>query len=237
MEELYLVYENKGTLTIFRVLPRYIKGQKFSAKIIEENKSRSFAYSMMYGVYSDRESAEQLIAELKGSERTDPRTDDIEAELDKLRPKLEKLESQQRKLEERLEKKNATAERLYEKDELTDTQDEQLSKVETAIDEFVQKGMDASDANDALDEQIDKLEEELYAIEEILYQEKYDFWESKRKECIGKIESMDIEVRPETPKAPQKAEIKQSIPKPELNSKETTEAKGLFGRLWGIFKR
>lgn len=212
MEELYLVYENKGTLTIFPISPRYIKGQKFSAKIIEEKRSRSFAYSMMYGVFSNRKDAEKLIIELQKIKEPNPRIHKIETELAKLRPKLDHLEAQQEKLEEKIEKKQATEERLHEKEELTDTQYEQLKKIEIALDELGKKEDELSDAYDFLDAKIDTLEEEQWPLEVEANRIESEFWELKRKLCIEKIESMEIEVRPEIKKQKEKIDNLTTIP-------------------------
>lgn len=233
MNKLFLVYQNKGNLEVFEVAPRYIKGQKLSARIIEENKIRSFAFSMMYGVFADREAADNLIIELNRVRLPDPRLAKFESKIEKLQAKLDRNEDQQDRLEGRLEKKHATIERLQENENLTESQAEQLQKAETAVHELEEKATELDEAHYAMETQIKRLEQERGCIEEDSGNAEMDFWEAKLKLCAKEIQSMGIDVRPEQIKSSKKPAVASGNDCSRKSDAEGSTKGSFFSRLFG----
>lgn len=223
----FLVYDNKGTPTIFEIEPRYRKGKKLSAKVIETGKARSFAFSMALGLFDSKAEAESLLSDFaKINEIADANTikaDKIREKANKLQEKIDKLNGQLERLEERIEKKDETYGNLEEKVELTATQEERFEKLSADIDALRDKENQLHEQISDLEEEHWKLEEEADKLEEAHFNAIDELEKGHVEASINKILALDIEEKPDNPpkKKTTPAPIHQAIERQSPNQPET----------------
>lgn len=250
MNKLYLVYENSGTPEIFEVQPRYIKNKKFSAKILEENRSRSFAFSMMLGLFEDYAEAEALLGKLKKISSENLQIDKLNKACDKYNDQIERLQDQHDRLDERVMKKGEVIENLEERSSiegLTEKQAERLAKANSDYSALEAKMKELDGKIQALEEKVDSNLESADKLQD----EDDKFLNEIETKCITKLHSLGIEDRTEaevevevieSPKAyspppplpPASSEQVHTIPQPPapLESKPS-----FIKKILGIFTR
>jgi len=215
MNNIYLVYENSGQAEIFEVEPRYIKNEKFSAKILEQNRSRSFAFSMMLGLFEDYAEAKALLVKLKKNNSKSLQIDKLNKEEDKFNDKVERLQDQHDRLDERTMKKGEVIDNLEERagiEGLTAKQAERLAKTTLDYSALEEKMEELDGKIEALGKLIDSNLEEVGRLQD----EDARFLNELQTKCLFKLHSLSIEDRTEaqveveiveTPKIPEQAPI------------------------------
>lgn len=224
---MYLVYEHKGQPEIFEVDPRYIKNKKFSAKILKTNRSRSFAFSMMLGLFENHADAKTLLAKLK---KMRIQSDRPGKEYSKCEDKLERLQNQIDNLEERVDKKAEVIADLEERASygwLTEKQSERLTKANLNYSALEEKAKELYAKMDDLSELIDSNSIELDNLQE----EEIKFLNEINAKCISKLHGLGIEDLTE-------AQPEMVVITPPNMPAQSSESKPtLIKKILGIFTR
>ena len=209
---------------IFEVEPNYVKGDRFSAKIIETGRSRSFAFSMIYGVFDTRAEAEKILSQMRAFQDREKEISDLDAEREKKNEKLELLNERYEKTEEQIEKKEDAFDKLEYKDSHTDSQAERFKKLPQEIDKLREKESKQYKEIEEVEKEISKLDDLVDSKQSSLDEDESVFREERYSDFKAKLSSLDIEVREATPKQSKR-------PVPESHSKLDTEKHSFFSKL------
>ena len=252
---IYLVYDGSGGFEIFDVEPRFIKNERFSAKVIDKNRGRSFPFSGMLGLFEDRSEAEALLAQVKETDNKyseiedeiEARNEKLEVESDKIRIKIERLEEQHYKLEERLEKKWEITEALEERssiDVLTEKQAERLAKASADATALEEKMSDLEAKMESFEELDNQKNEEFDKPDELLRVTYTKFINELQAKCLSKLNTLGLEDRTEAPiPPPPPTEVTQRGTPPPLPTERMQDdisnqnEGGFMKRVLSVFKR
>lgn len=199
----FLIYRNsKGETSAFEVEPKYIKGNNFAAKNLENGRQKSFSMNLTIGLFDTQKEVDSTlktiesnkIATAKLEAQLEAQRERLTTKVEELRAKAQKLEDQAERLSDRAERKDESMERAEDKGDFDRA--EELEKESEVLGDRSSK---LEDEAYKFSEEADKIEDEEWEESEKLEEEigklSYDYFEQLASQTKAKIEALGLEVK------------------------------------------